>query len=441
MPQPKYILLAIIILISIWPGVSPAANDNPQPAPQIITGPSLADLITTAYTKNPDILAAKAEWQAEIELYRITTAYPDPQLMVTYFNEPIETRLGPQDWSANLSQKIPFPGKLSKAGEMVTADIRIARLNLDKTVRDTITDLRLAFHELFYISKAREIALENSKLLEQIRKQGETAYAEDKAALIDVVKAQSQTAQLQYDQLLLAELAQTEKAKINAILDRPPDAAIGILVPEPIKELTYSLEEIYRLAEINQEEIKIAQENINKAEAGKDLATYQALPDFTVGLFYAGIGEPDTASKPINAGQDAMGIQAGMNIPLWYSKSSGQINQAKAKLSKAKEMKSARLNKTKANISQVYFRLNNAGRLIKLYSESLLPQATAAISTAETWYREGQGSFSDFIETQATVYNFQLSLARAQADYGKYLAKLEGLTGRKLTTAPAEAQR
>jgi cobalt-zinc-cadmium efflux system outer membrane protein len=52
---------------------------------------------------------------------------------------------------------------------------------------------------------------------------------------------------------------------------------------------------------------------------------------------------------------------------------------------------------------------------------------------AETWYREGESTFSDFVETQSVVYNFQLSLARARADYGKYLARLEQVAGKSLT--------
>ena len=52
---------------------------------------------------------------------------------------------------------------------------------------------------------------------------------------------------------------------------------------------------------------------------------------------------------------------------------------------------------------------------------------------SETWFREKQGSFSDFVETEAVYYNFQLSLARAKADYGKYLAQTERLCGLSLT--------
>ena len=62
-----------------------------------------------------------------------------------------------------------------------------------------------------------------------------------------------------------------------------------------------------------------------------------------------------------------------------------------------------------------------------------IKHAARSLTVAETWYREGEGSFSDFVETEAIHYNFQLSAARAEADYGKFLARLERLAGRDLT--------
>jgi len=82
----------------------------------------LGDLVEYAYRDNPSIREAREAWRATIERYRLETAYPDPEIMITYFPEPLETRLGPQDWNATLTQKIPFPGKLSKAGEVVEAE-------------------------------------------------------------------------------------------------------------------------------------------------------------------------------------------------------------------------------------------------------------------------------------------------------------------------------
>ena len=96
-------------------------------------------------------------------------------------------------------------------------------------------------------------------------------------------------------------------------------------------------------------------------------------------------------------------------------------------------MTTKRINETQTKIRALFFKLENALRIMELYGKELLPQAAKSMEIAETWFREGESSFSDFIETQAVWYNFQLAHARAQADYGKYLARLEGLVGQNLT--------
>ncbi|CAB1080904.1 Heavy metal RND efflux outer membrane protein, CzcC family [Olavius algarvensis Delta 1 endosymbiont] len=394
---------------------------------------TVADLVTYAYLNNPSILSAKEAWKATVEKYRLATGYPDPQFSATYFPEPIETRLGPQDWKLDLSQVIPFPGKLSKAGEIVQVEARIAKLGLDKAVRDVTVSIRESFHEFSYIRKAKQVTGKNIQLLDHLRKIAETAYAGDRAIFFDVVKAQAQSGQLRYDALLLDELEMTEQTRLNGLLDRDPDAGFGRLQGVTFKPLVYSVKEIYRLAEEHQEEIQMARTQVEKADTKLDLARYENLPDFKVGMTYSAIGNPDVSNPPSNEGRDAFGVQFGLTVPLWFGKNKGRVGRALAEKEQAKAIKTLRINETQTRIRELFFRLENARRIMELYGKELLPQAAKSMEIAETWFRQGESSFSDFIETQAVWYNFQLAYARARADYGKYLARLEGLVGQNLT--------
>ena len=400
---------------------------------------SIQDMIAYAYSQNPDIAADRAAWRAKLEGYRIVTGLPDPQLTATYFPEPLQTRLGPQDWNLSLSQKIPFPGKLAKAGEVVKTEARMARLQLDKTVRTIAADIQASAQELIYIRAAKKIAAQNAALLDQLQGAAETAYADDRAALVDVMKALSQAGQLRYDALLLEELELTEMTRLNGLLNRPPDAVFGEIARPPDPALDYSLKELYQLAAAYQEDIRIADHGMNRAEARLDLARYRFYPDFNVGLFYASIGEADTPQRPPDAGRDALGVRFGLTLPLWTAKNRGHVGQAEAGRAKAEAVRQSRVNASRTAIHTVYFRLQNARRLVELYQQDLLPQAASALQTTEAWFREGYAEFADLIEAQSTWYNFQLTLARAQADYGKHFARLEALVGYPLTrqTPPA----
>ena len=118
---------------------------------------------------------------------------------------------------------IPFPGKLSKAGEVVEVEAQMAVLELDKALRDVIVGIRESYHELLYIRDAKRVVALTRDLLEHLREVGETAYAQNRATFFDVAKAQSQLAQLQYDGVFLEDLEQTEKAQLNAL----PQSAAG----------------------------------------------------------------------------------------------------------------------------------------------------------------------------------------------------------------------
>lgn len=427
-------VVPILVLVLAWSLNNAAwAASETVPPQGTATQTSLADLVNHAISANPKIDQARNVWRAAIEKYSVVTGLPDPQLMVSYFPDPIETRLGPQDWNVSLSFQIPYPGKLARQGAVAQTDARLAQLNLDKTVRDVVVAVRESVHELTYIRQAQQVADSNAELLDHLRKVSETAHAQDRAAFIDVIRAQSQTGQIRYDKLLLSGLEQAETARLNALLDRPPDTPIAPLAPETPRPIVYTLNQIYTLAETHQEEIRIKDAQLDRAMAREDLARNTNRPNFKIGIFYAGIGEPDVRTPPPEAGDDALGMQLGISIPLWINKNKGRVAGAKAKVRAAQAARRAVINQTRADIRRLFFRLTTAEQTLALYRDELLPQAAQTITLAETWFREGQSSFSNFVEAQAVWYNFNLALARAQADSGKFLARLEKMAGRSLT--------
>lgn len=394
---------------------------------------SISKLIDYAYENNPEIQAARQDWKATLEKYRVVTGYPDPQISVTYYPRPVETRGGPKDWNASVSQMIPFPGKLSKAGEIVEADAALAKLKMDKLVRDINTSISQSYHELLYIQEARKIAQHNANLLDDLGKLNENRDFSNKDVFSELIRFQTQIAQLSYDIILFDELELTEITKLNGLLNRPPDTSLGQAKKVEIRPLLYSLEELYELALSNREEIREAQADIKKAQLEMDLAGYENLPEFQVGFFYAGIGEPDEVISSKDVKEDAYGVKFGMSVPLWFKKNTGRTASARASVQKTKAMKSNLVNQTYTQVRTIYFKLTNAERLITLYEEKILPQALESVHEAETLFREGRGSLLDFAETQKAAYTFQLSLIRARTDYGKNIAALEQVVGVSLT--------
>jgi outer membrane protein TolC len=437
--------LALLLIIAGASDVRPADPPAGEALDRrIAEGPAMADLAARAYESNPMIRAARARWQASAEKYRIDTAWANPELMLEGMRMvgsqamPAATDnngmpvAGSQpatpknDWKVQLTQPIPLPGKLGRAGDVAQADARIARLQLDAAARDVLLAIRESFNELLYLRDARRIAAQNAELLDRLRKAGEAGYGANRVARIDVMKAQAQLGQLLYDGMLLEELEKTEKTRLNGLLDRPADAPIGPPADLPAAAVAYDVDEVQRFAESNLEENRIAQANVEKAQSMLSLTRYETLPEFSLGASYG-----------TDRGDRQVGVQVGVMLPIWYGKNAGRLGAARADVETMQAMKASQVNETRTAVRDAWFRLRNADRLVTLYRDDLLPQASRAIEAAETLYRQGQGSFSDFVETQSAFYSFQLSLARAKADHGKWLARLEKLAGRSLTEREA----
>lgn len=429
--------ILIIVLAAVFPTTLFADNDEQHETRletdrRIAAGPVIADLTARAQRDNPAIAAARLGWRAAVEDYRVASNFPDPRLSASY---PTETRIGDEEWQIALSQPLPLPGQLDAQGEAATADIRLARLTYEKAMREQMSEVRQSAHELIYLQQAIAIAAGNRDLLDQLMASGRAAYARERTSLIDLSRAAAQSGQLQYDEQLLAELARTERTRLNGLLNRAPDAAIGSLAPPPFSPIAHSLDELYRLVEENGTDVLLARAALEKAEQEVILARYRTLPEVDVGFFVNNIKEADPLADKGRTGIKAVGATVSLSLPIWIGKNQGRMTASRTRVEQAKAEVTTRINEARAAASRLFFRLGNAARLISLYRDELMPEAAKSVETAETWFRQGKGSLSDFTETRTVWYTFQLALARAQADYGQNLAALEGLTGRDLTTA------
>ena len=391
----------------------------------------LPKLIQVAVARNPKVKAAKAQWQATIEQYPIVTALPDPVFMYGYFLRSVETRVGPQRHRVSFSQAFPYPGTLDAAGEVVKKAIEIESVKHEQVIRDLIVQLKLSYHELTYLQRAVELTRQNHELVTSILTIATTRYAEGKVALNDVLKAQSQLAQLEYDLILLEELQNVEHANIKGILSVPSRTQLGATVPVAYEPLDLTIAAVEKQALAKRQELRIAALTIEKATEGITLAELQTKPMLKFDLMTIETGKVLMFETP-GSGKNPFSIGVGVTIPWSSLKNSSKVREAQQNREVTTAKKHSLEDETKVALHKIYFRLENARRLVELYEKTLIPQASDAIETAETWHQEGPKSITGFLETQSVWLNFNLARLRAIADYQLNVARLEQLVGGKI---------
>ncbi|MHC4576136.1 MAG: TolC family protein [Planctomycetota bacterium] len=189
-------------------------------------------------------------------------------------------------------------------------------------------------------------------------------------------------------------------------------------------------DQLYRLALERRQELQAALRRISAAMEAQRLARLARVPDFALGATYTVIGQP-LAPVP-DAGQDALGLTLGLSLPIWVTKNRARIAEAEHRLEASRYERQAQIDDLMARITKVYFRLRNAERLVRLYRESLLPQAEEAMEIAEQWRDVGRDTIGRYLEAQSVWRNFQLAYHRALADHEQAVARLEQLVGTSL---------
>ena len=397
----------------------------------------LPDLIQDAFDNNPAIQSAKAQWAQSIERYPQATSLDDPIFNVSYYIENVETRVGPQNYTVGITQKFPFPGTLRQKGRVVEKDIQIAALQYEISVRNVIEELKEAVYEFQYLDSAIEITRQNQTLLQEILSLAQVQYADQESPLNDVFRAESQLAQLDYDLITIRELRVIQQSVINSILNQPPDTPIGaIAAPQP-QEATFTIQQLDNLVLNRNQEIRLAHLGVEKSVESIRLAKQRNLPSFSIGANFIDTGHALNRNT-LDSGKDPIILSGGISIPLWSGKNKARVRYAESGKTAAEHQQSSIANKTQVDLRKIFFKLQNAQRLVALYRDHLIPQAAHSMQIAEEWNRTQKGSLSEILEVQSVWLNFNLAWLRAQTDYAQNLAQLERLLGGSLTSEEME---
>ncbi len=388
----------------------------------------LGVIVARAAKENPEAKSAWHRWQAMAQKHPQEVSLPDPQIEGMIFDPKQDDR-----WMAGIKQDIPWPGKLILAGQIADEETRIEALGYLAAVRDAIGDAKETFFELYYIDRAEEITGEIEKLYERYAALAAGAGDMGQTKLPELFRAEAQRAQLGYDLIFLREMRQTEEARLRAILGEENPTPLGrtLDVTDPTTA-TANLRELTRLAETNNQELAQARRTVVKAKTERRLARQAPFPDFMIGVNYTDM--VDKSDMPVT---NPVGFAVGMSVPLWPRKYRAKAEEAKQMEASAQSDEERERLKLRSDLAEAYFRLNNSFRLVRLYRDTLLPQARQAQQSAEELYGRHEANLAALLETLATVHNFELARLRATADFYQNTARVERLIG---TAIPASSE-
>jgi len=389
----------------------------------------LANVYRNARERSPRIAAARALADAARARTASARRPPDPQVQFGFMNYSLPA-LRPMDvlgmTQLQVMQMLPLPGKLGLAGRVAdaSADAQAERArDVDWEVRSKVA---MAFYDLYVTDKSLSIDRETLRLLQDILRTTESMYRVGEGRQVDVLRAQVEIARMVQDTIRMTTMRSAMSARLNAIIDLPPQALIGTPLLPAFPDSMPGLDGELRAAVADRPMVRAGERDLEAATAQTKLARREIWPDLTIGLQYGQRSGMD--------GTERMGsLMIGGTLPLFARSRQLRMREEAAamqQMSRAELM--AMRAETQAAVAEAYSNLTRARNLATLYRSTLLPQAEAAITSAFAAYRVGTVDFMTLLDNRMSLNRYRKELVELEADEGKAWADLEMLIGREL---------
>jgi outer membrane protein, heavy metal efflux system len=390
-------------------------------------------LVEEALQNNPEILAAKMRWEVYKEKVPQAAALEDPMFGFGVINLPTNFNFKDEDMTMkefSISQKLPFPGKRLLMKEMAEKEAEAIGTDIQTKAHQIIKDIKAAYYELSHVYRATGVIQRNKELLESFAKIAESRYSVGEGIQQDVIKAHVEVSKMLDELLMQAQRKKVLEAKLNSLLNRPPETSVG--KPEEVvyRKFPLTIAQLQTMALEMNPTLKGMKKMIEAKEKAYALAKREYYPDFNFKFAY---GQRDSTPNGISR----MNMLTGMvelNIPIFYkSKQDRKVAETKVDIQAAEAQYRAMKNEILFMVTDMVSMVQRVERQLELYKTGIIPQASLQINSAMSAYRVNKADFMTLLDSQMTLYKYELEYHQALTEYEKNVASLGAVIGKQLS--------
>lgn len=391
-----------------------------------------SDLIQAVFARNPGIDALREAETAAVARIEPAGALDDPMLSTSVAPRQFDGR-GMVDRSYNLeiSQSLPWPGKLADRAETARAESRVAGTEIE-ILKLKLRELAAsAYAEWAFVEQALAINTAHQDHFGELHSVAEARYSAGRGNQQDVLQADVEQRLLDKRAFELKRQRAELRARINGLLNREPDRPL----PEPANpgapDKPQPFSTLADLARSSHPELILIEHRIGGRKARVELAEKEFYPDFRVSAGYNSMWN-DPRHRPM--------IGVAINVPLDQSKRQATLNAARAELRETEWRLIDRRSQLLSELESARAAVIESVETFALYREQLVPLAGDSLDAAVADYTGGRGDFLNVISAEHNKLATELGQARALADYHRHLARLESTVGKSLAAVQSQTR-
>ena len=416
------LLLSVLALAAIGAG---------DPVPEPLT---LGAALEAARSRNPDVRASEARYLAMRERPIQEGTLPDPSVGVRYHNEDWKLSFGESDFSffeVSAEQEIPFPGKLSLRERIADREAERERAMRDMTVLMVLATVASSYADLAVTEQSEQILRESHALLGFMIEQAASRYRVGEAAQQDVLRASLERGALDERLTMIARRRIAAAAALKALLDLGEGESFprtgGVPEPRPVE----AIEALNEKLAARSPALRSAQEDVLRSETALRLARRDYFPDFAVMGGYT--------NKDGLLPEWELGVRVTVPLYSWRRQRAAVAEAGFAERAAEHARRNTQVG-LEARLADLHAMAEASSRLVRLYGETLIPQARLTLESSRASYAVGRVDFLTTLSTFTSLLEYRLRYAEETGNLVRALAEIGPLVGETPLGEPLGSQ-
>jgi outer membrane protein TolC len=383
--------------------------------------------------RSPSLAEMVAAWRAVQARFPQVTSLEDPMFAATIG----PGTFAPDDtglefaYRLEISQKLPYPGKLKLRGENALAEAAAAGHSVGDTRLQLAEAARIAFYDYYLAERGLEVNADSLDLLAKFRANAETRYKTGLVPQQDILQADVEIGREQERRLALEQMHKVAIARINTLMHLPPD---GPLPPTPKRiRLPVAVADapaLRALAVSRRPDLLALAERIRAEEAQLGLAHKEFYPDFEPFFMYDRFMGNTTQTRDLAT---MLGVRT--NLPAYKARRYGAVAEAEARIAQRRAELAKQTDQVNYQVQEAYEKAIQGARSVTLYEKTILPASKANVESAQAAYVTGKIAFLTLIEAQRSQVALRDRYYETVTELFRRQATLERVVGGALPSA------
>jgi cobalt-zinc-cadmium efflux system outer membrane protein len=374
--------------------------------------------------RSRSIEAARQGWRAAIARVRQSGTPEDPMVSLEMAPLSIGSSSARFGWTGMVSQRLPWPGKLSLEETVAKAEADAQRCDYEAARRELALTASLLYDDYFVAARSIEINAHHVELMRAMHAAALAQFAAGRASAQDPLQAEFELTHMEHDTVILASKRDVTVARMNELLHRDPALAL----PPPPAELPMqaaadvsSPGQLEGRAVDQRPDIAGARLRARAEMARAERAGREAYPDVAVSTSYNSMWD---------APEWRWMVGLSFNLPLQAGRRAGAVEEASAMRAQY-EAEGARMSDVaRTEVVVAVKQLDESRHVIHIFEERLLPIARQEVEAARAAFVASQAPFVSVVDAEKNLRGVELDYQVAQADYDRRRGELDRALGR-----------